>query len=59
MTDDIGRTSGFELGGSKVDCMVYIIDDLKFDFMFWIVMGEALNTSILFCWLSHDYFVNY
>jgi hypothetical protein len=30
VTNDIGRMGGFELGGSKVDYMVYIIDDLNF-----------------------------
>jgi hypothetical protein len=34
VTNDIVRRGGFDLGGSKVDYMVHIIDDLKFDYVF-------------------------
>ncbi len=33
MSNDIVRWGGLELGGSKVDYMVYTIDDLKFDYV--------------------------
>ncbi len=48
MTNDIVRRGGFELGGSKVDYVVYIIADLKFEYVLD-CDGETLNTSILFC----------